>query len=88
MKLIPDFSRALNCVWSTARAQLIPDAAGVYKKAWSLRLIELAVVSDIILNVVPVVSDYLPWWLTLALLGGAYVARLLIQNKEAPVADK
>ncbi|MBB4192807.1 hypothetical protein [Rhizobium aethiopicum] len=67
---------------------LIPDAAAVYKKAWSLRLIELAAAADVILNVVPVVSDYLPWWLTLALLGGAWVARLLIQNKEAPVADQ
>jgi|GEM_PF-5899408 len=67
---------------------LIPDAAAVYKRAWSLRLIELAAVADIILNVVPVIGDYLPWWLTLALLGGAYVARLLIQKKEAPVADK
>ncbi|MGO6719553.1 hypothetical protein ACC717_05830 [Rhizobium ruizarguesonis] len=88
MKLIPDFSRALSCVWSTARARLIPDAAATVKKAWSLRLIELAAVFDIILNVVPVVSDWLPWWLTLVLLGGAYVARLLIQKKEAPVANK
>ncbi|WP_245510361.1 hypothetical protein [Rhizobium leguminosarum] len=88
MKLIPDFSRALNGVWSTARAQLIPDASGVYKRAWSLRLIELAAVSDIILNVVPVVSDWLPWWLTLVLLVGAYVARMLIQNKEAANADQ
>ncbi|MBB5664731.1 hypothetical protein GGE68_002928 [Rhizobium leguminosarum] len=67
---------------------LIPDAAAVYKKAWSLRLIELAAVADVILNVVPVIGDYLPWWLTLALLGGAYVARLLTQKKEAPVADQ
>ncbi|MBA1345994.1 hypothetical protein [Rhizobium sp. WYCCWR 11146] len=62
---------------------LIPDAGFTWKRAWSLRLIELAAVSDIILNVVPVVSDWLPWWLTLLLLGGAYVARLLIQNKDA-----
>lgn len=88
MKLIPDFSRALNGVWSTVRAQLIPDAAATVKKAWSLRLIELAAVTDIILNVVPVVSDYLPWWLTLVLLGGAWVARHLIQNKEAPIANQ
>ncbi|MDK4727480.1 hypothetical protein [Rhizobium phaseoli] len=67
---------------------LIPDAAAVYKKAWSLRLIELAAVADIILNVVPVIGDYLPWWLTLALLGGAYVARLLIQKKEPADGDK
>lgn len=55
---------------------LIPDAASIFKRAWSLRLIELAMLADIILNLVPVVSDYLPWWLTLALLGGAWVARL------------
>ncbi|MBX5243305.1 hypothetical protein [Rhizobium sp. NLR3b] len=67
---------------------LIPDAAGTLKRAWSLRLIELAALADIILNVVPVVSDYLPWWLTLALLFGAWFARLLIQNKEAPVAHQ
>jgi hypothetical protein len=67
---------------------LIPDAAATVKKAWSLRLIELAAVFDIILNVVPVVSDWLPWWLTLVLLGGAYVARLLIQKKEAANGDK
>ncbi|QIG68388.1 hypothetical protein EVB74_053 [Rhizobium phage RHph_Y3_56_1] len=67
---------------------LIPDAAAVYKKAWSLRLIELAALADIILNVVPVVSDYLPWWLTLVLLGGAWGARLLIQTKEPADGDK
>ena len=42
----------------------------------------------IVLNVVPFVSDYLPWWLTLVPLGGAYVARLLIQNKEPADGDK
>lgn len=67
---------------------LIPDAASVYKKAWSLRLIELAALADIILNVVPVIGDYLPWWLTLALLVGAYAARLLIQKKEPADGDK
>lgn len=67
---------------------LIPDAGFTWRRAWSLRLIELAALADIILNVVPVVSDYLPWWLTLLLLGGAYVARLLIQNKEPADGDK
>ncbi|MBY5614120.1 hypothetical protein [Rhizobium leguminosarum] len=67
---------------------LIPDAAATVKKAWSLRLIELAAVTDIILNVVPVVSDFLPWWLTLVLLVGAWIARHLIQNKEPANGDK
>ena len=64
--------------------QLIPDWRRVLSRAWSLRLIELAALADIILNVVPYVSDYLPWWLTLALLAGAYIGRLLTQpEKEA-----
>ena len=79
MKLIPDLRRALSRAWSVLRARLIPDVERTFKRAWSLRLIELAALTDIILNVVPVVSDYLPWWLTLVLLGGAYIGRLLIQ---------
>ncbi|MBX4992885.1 hypothetical protein ABID08_002055 [Rhizobium binae] len=63
---------------------LIPDAAATTKSAWSLRLIELAALADIILNLVPVVSDYLPWWLTLALLVGAWIARHLIQPEKEP----
>jgi len=79
-----DLRRALSRAWSAVRARLIPDADRIFKRAWSLRLIELAALADIILNVVPVVSDYLPWWLTLVLLGGAYIGRLLIQpDKEA-----
>jgi len=72
--------------------KLIPDWRRVLSRAWSLRLIELAALADIILNLVPAVSDYLPWWLTLLLLGGAYVARMLAQpeatTKEAENADK
>ncbi|RWX41666.1 hypothetical protein EHH54_05825 [Rhizobium leguminosarum] len=67
---------------------LVHNWREVLLRAWSLRLIELAALADIILNVVPVVSDYLPWWLTLVLLGGAYVARLLIQNKEPADGNK
>ncbi|TGR32989.1 MULTISPECIES: hypothetical protein [unclassified Mesorhizobium] len=72
--------------------RLIPDVERVLKRAWSLRLIELAAAVDIILNVVPYM-DFLPWWLTLALLGGAWTARLLTQfekdaAKEADDADK
>lgn len=64
--------------------KLIPDVRRVLRRAWSLRLLELAAVVDIILNVVPYISDYLPWWLTLLVLGGAWAARLLAQpDKEA-----
>ncbi|TIN83091.1 hypothetical protein [Mesorhizobium sp.] len=59
--------------------RLHPDWRRVLARAWSLRFIELAALTDIILNVVPYVSDYLPWWLTLLLLGGAWMARLLWQ---------
>jgi hypothetical protein len=72
---------------------LVNNWRGVLRRAWSLRLLELAAVVDIILNVVPIVSDYLPWWLTLLLLGGAWTARLLAQpdpksgDKEAANAE-
>ncbi|MCS0463499.1 hypothetical protein [Rhizobium favelukesii] len=62
---------------------LIPDWRRVLSRAWSLRLMELAALADIILNLVPAVSDYLPWWLTLLLLGGAYVGRMLAQPEAA-----
>ncbi|MBZ9980385.1 hypothetical protein LB521_04390 [Mesorhizobium sp. BR-1-1-8] len=55
----------------------------VLKRAWSLRLIELAAITDIILNTVPAM-DFLPWWATLALLVGAWTARLLWQPHAQP----
>lgn len=58
--------------------KLIPDVERVLKRAWSLRLIELAAATDIILNTVPSM-DFLPWWVTLALLSGAWTARLIWQ---------
>ncbi len=51
--------------------KLIPDVRRVLKRAWSLRLIELAALADIILNALPYTADRLPWWLTLVLLAGA-----------------
>lgn len=59
--LITAFGRALWRAWSPVRVRLIHDAGLKWKRTWSLRLIELAAVSNIILNVVPVVQDYLPW---------------------------
>jgi hypothetical protein len=74
---------ALSRARSEVRAWLIPDAGSVAKRAWSLRFIELAAVADIILNFVPVVADFIPWWATLALLGGAWVARHVAQPAAA-----
>ncbi|WP_292325644.1 hypothetical protein [Mesorhizobium sp.] len=59
--------------------KLIPDWRRVLARAWSMRLIELAFVSNIIINVVPSIADFLPWWLTLLLLGSAWTARLIWQ---------
>ncbi|KAB1089407.1 hypothetical protein F4V91_08695 [Neorhizobium galegae] len=73
---------------SHVRAWLIPDAGSVIKRAWSLRLIELAAVADIILNFVPFIADFIPWWATLALLGGAWIARHVAQPKEKPNANE
>jgi hypothetical protein len=38
--------------------KLVPDWRRVLSRAWSLRFIELA---EIILNMVPAISDFLPW---------------------------
>lgn len=68
---------------------LLQDWRRVLARAWSLRLIELAAAADLILNVVPYVSDFLPWWLTIVLLAGAWGARLLAQpEKEKADANK
>ncbi len=67
--------------------KLITDWRRVLSRAWSLRLIELAALADIILNMVPAIADFLPWWLTLALLGGAYVARMLAQPDSKETKD-
>lgn len=89
MQLIPDLVRALSRAWSTVRARLIPDAKRIFKRAWSLRFIELAALADLVLNVVPYTADRLPWWLTLLLLGAAWIARYIAQpDKEASHADQ
>lgn len=68
---------------------LLPNWRRVLSRAWSLRLIEIAAAADLILNVVPFVSDYLPWWLTIALLVCAWGARLIAQpEKEVASANQ
>lgn len=61
---------------------LLPDWRRLVRRAWSLRLIEIAAAADLILNVVPFVSDWLPWWLTIALLVAAWGARLIAQPEK------
>lgn len=61
---------------------LLPDWRRLVRRAWSLRGIELAALVDIIFNVVPYVSDYLPWWLTIVLLAGAWGSRLIAQPEK------
>jgi hypothetical protein len=58
--------------------KLVPDWRRVLSRAWSLRFIELA---EIILNMVPAISDFLTLWLTLLLLGGTWVARHVAQSE-------
>lgn len=68
---------------------LLPDWRRLVRRAWSLRLIEIAAAADLILNVVPFVSDWLPWWLTIVLLAGAWGARLIAQpEKEKAIGNQ
>lgn len=60
--------------------KLIHDWRAVLRKAFSLRFIELAALAEIAMEFVPFVSDFLPWWLPIALLALAWVGRLIKQN--------
>ena len=69
--------------------KLLSNWKDVAARAWSLRLIELAALADIVLNLVPYVADVLPWWVTVALLLAAWLGRLLAQpEKEAADGNK
>lgn len=59
--------------------KLLPDWKGVLSRAWSMKMIGFAAFIELIQNVVPLVSDYLPWWATVLALGFAAVSRLLQQ---------
>lgn len=73
---------AVKRSFALLRIPLLPDWRRLARRAWSLRLIEIAAAADIILNVVPFVSDWLPWWLTIVLLAGAWGARLIAQPEK------
>jgi hypothetical protein len=86
MKLLADWRQALCRAWlaihewrRALRRKLIADAGAVAKRALSLRFIEAAALADILLNLVPYVADWLPWWLTLLLLVAAWIGRLIPQ---------
>lgn len=68
--------------------QLLDDWRDVLARAWSLKLVGFTAFLEITSNVVPLVGDYVPWWVTVGLLVAAAVARLVKQPQEAPDADK
>lgn len=63
--------------------KLLSDWKRVLKRAWSMKMIGFAAFIELIQNVVPLVSDYLPWWATVLALGVAALARLLQQPEAA-----
>lgn len=60
--------------------KLLSDWKSVLKRAWSMKLIGFAAFLEVAQNVVPLLSDYIPWWVTLLVIGGAGVARLIKQG--------
>jgi hypothetical protein len=60
--------------------KLLSDWKSVLKRAWSMKMIGFAAFLEVAQNVVPVIADYVPWWVTVLVLGAAGVARLLSQG--------
>lgn len=60
--------------------KLLPNAWPIVKRALSLRFIELAALAQMLIEFVPYVSDFLPWWAPLVLLALAWGGRLVKQE--------
>lgn len=61
--------------------ELIPNWDQVLHRAWSTRLMGLAAALEIAQQIVPYVSDYLPWWLSVGIILAGIGARV-VQQKE------
>lgn len=60
--------------------KLIDNWKAVIKNAYSLWLIALAGALELGAEVIPYVSDFVPWWVPLVVLVGAYGLRLVKQE--------
>lgn len=59
----------------------------VLTKAWSVKLMGFAAFIEVAQQLVPYLSDVLPWWASVAIILVAFVARLIPQeglSKETP----
>jgi|KBSSwiStaDraftv2_1062776.scaffolds.fasta_scaffold1554799_2 hypothetical protein len=52
----------------------------VLKKAWSVRLMALAAILQLLQTLVPYVDEFLPRWLTVAILVAAFISRFVSQD--------
>ena len=67
--------------------KLLDNWRDVLLRAWSMKAIGFAAFLEIASNVVPVLSDYIPWWVTVIVLAGAAGARLIKQPEASGTAD-
>lgn len=63
--------------------ELLSDWREVLARAWSMKLMGFAAFLEIAREVVPYVSDYLPWWATVLIIAAGMVARLIKQPEKA-----
>lgn len=59
--------------------KLIPNAGRTLLRSWTLWLVYLAGLLDVLPYVVPYLDDYLPPWLSIACLLAAPLARIVYQ---------
>lgn len=60
--------------------KLLDNWGTVLKKAWSVRLMALAAILQLLQTLVPYVDDFLPSWLTVAILVAAFISRFVSQD--------
>lgn len=52
----------------------------ILTRAWSLRFMALAAAMELAGNIVPYLDDFFPHWLTILIIGAAFVSRFVSQG--------
>lgn len=60
--------------------KLIDDWKTVLMHAWSVWLMWVAILLDVAQQVLPFLAEIIPWWVSVGIVAGAIVARLIHQD--------
>lgn len=65
----------------------LDDWEEIVRRAWSIRLMGFALFLEVASNVVPYLSDVIPWWASVLIIALAVVARVLKQPDASEASD-